>query len=155
MMEVTASLGLSKISWCPQHAIQLYNGITACLHEYTCNTGASVTPLLFLRAFWRVVGEEQEASVAVKPVSSSRAQKQVHYLKLLLIFIALWEVNWCQTKRITFKGDRPTEGQLHVVKYRLTTLSRAAKMQDGTLQNVVTVSWAQGNCFTAANCKKV
>lgn len=110
------------------------------LHGYTCHTGASVTPLLFLRAFRRVAGEEQEESVAVKPVSSSRAQKQVHYLNLPFLFIPLWEVNWFQIKRIAFQGDRPNcgppEGQLRVVKY----LSGAAKMQDEASQNVVTVS---------------
>lgn len=101
-MRVTASLGLTKTSWCPRHGIQLYEGIIASLHGYTCNSGASVTPLLFLPALKTVIGEEEEESAAAQPVSSSRAQKQVRYLNLL-IFIPLWEPNRFQTKKNRFQ----------------------------------------------------
>lgn len=136
-MKVPASLGLSKTSWCPWHGTQLYEGITACLHRYTCSTGASVAAWLILGAFQSIAGEEQEESVAMKPVGSSRAWKHVYLLNLPFIFVPLWEVDQFQTKRITFKGDRPnhgpTKGQLHTLKYCSTILSGAAKMQDGAL----------------------
>lgn len=136
-MKVTASLGLSKISWCPWHGTQLYEDITACLHRYTCSTGVSVAAWLILGAFQSTAGEEQEESVAMKPVSSSRAWKKVHLLNLPFLFIPLWEVDRFQTKRVTFKGDRPnhgpTKGQLCTVKYCLIIQSSAAKTQDKAL----------------------
>ena len=150
-MKVTASLGLSKRRWCSRHGVELSEGTAVCIHGYTCNTGASVAPLLLPGAFQGAPGEEQEKSVAVK------APKQVHYLNLF-IFIPLWELNWFQAKRTAFQGDRayraPTAGQLRMAKYCLTILSRAAKMQDGALQNVVTVSRVQRQGFKVADCKK-
>lgn len=44
----------------------------------------------------------------MKPVSSSRAQKKVHFLSLLFVFIPLWDINCFPTTIIAFKGDRPT-----------------------------------------------
>lgn len=134
MMKVTASLGLWKISWCPGHGIQLSEGTAACLHGCTCNAGASLAPPLFLEALQKAVGEEQEASVAMKAGSSSRAQKQVYEVKLPFIFIPLWEVNWFQAKRTLQKvslNRDPADGQLCAVEYRSTILSGAEKMQDG------------------------
>lgn len=121
-MKVTAFLDLSKPSWCPWHgtAHNFMKAFTACLHGYTCSTRALVPAWLLLGAFQSTAGGKQEESVVVKPVGSSRAQKQVHLLNLPYIFIPLWEADWFQAKRITFKGDRPNHGP---VKGQLCTVA--------------------------------
>lgn len=111
IMKVSASLGLTKTPW--WHGMQPGKGIRPCfqpvipdlqlLFLHCCPFLLAISTSLLERNWWG-----QDKSMPVKPVSSSRAQKQVHFTNLRLVFIPLWEMDCFPTTVITFKDDRQT-----------------------------------------------